>query len=243
MRLILVFILLMTFGSCKKSEKQKAQVDFNFHTTFESTSYAFADYFTNGDGIKIRIELLQFYIADVRFVNKKGEEVQVEDIALVKIDQSGTGTMSVKIPAGNYTSLKFGIGVPKEMNEADPSEYNEPDHPLNTTQNTYWGMNSMYRFVMVDGKYDLTGDGTDDGSFSYHTGYSDCYREKEFVMDFDFQRKENYTYDFMIDLSKLFYTTGSTVSVPTESNYHGDYTQIDLAIRLSNNFSGCLTIQ
>ncbi|MBK9192232.1 MAG: hypothetical protein IPM77_12370 [Crocinitomicaceae bacterium] len=138
----------------------------------------------------------------------------------MKIDQSGSGSMSVKVPAGNYTSLKFGIGVPQEMNEADPSEYNEADHPLSTTQNTYWGMNSMYRFVMIDGKYDLTGDGTDDGSFSYHTGYNDCYREKEFVMDFDFQRKENYTYNLMIDLSKLFYVSGSMINVQTESNFH-----------------------
>ncbi|MBL7897177.1 MAG: hypothetical protein JNJ99_01495, partial [Crocinitomicaceae bacterium] len=216
MRVFFVFVLILVLISCKKSENQKAQVNFNFQTTFNNYDYAFSDYFTNGDGIKLRIELLQFYIADVRFIDKKGKEIQAEDIALVKIDQSGSGVLCVKVPAGDYTSVKFGIGVPKEMNEADPSEYNETDHPLSTTQNTYWGMNAMYRFVMIDGKYDLTGDGTDDGSFSYHTGYNECYRENEFVMDFEFQRKKDYSYNVMIDLSKLFYVSGSIINIPVE---------------------------
>lgn len=243
MRLFIFLSIIFVFISCNKSENKKASVDFSFQAREGETNYQFANYFTNGDGIKIRIEVLQFYIADIRFVNKKGEEVNVSDIALIKLDQSGSGTTLFKIPAGEYTSIRFGIGVPSEMNEAGPSAYTDSEHPLNSTQNTYWGMNAMYRFVMIDGKYDLTGDGTDEGSFSYHTGFNDCYREIEWVHDFSFDKKGSHIEQINLDLTKLFYATGSMIDVTTESNFHGDYSQIDLALRLSDNFAAALTIQ
>jgi hypothetical protein len=242
MRYLIPLFLILLLLSCKKSEKNKAAVDLNFQTNIGASAYSFSEYFTNGDGIKIRIEVLQFYIADVRFVDKKGHETTVADIALVKC-VNGNGSMTMQIPAGNYTSIKFGIGVPDEMNQAGPAAYTEADHPLSSTQNTYWGMNSMYRFVMIDGKYDLTGDGIDEGGFSYHTGFNECYRELELVHDFSFDKKGSHTEKVSIDLSKLFYSSGSIVDVTTESNYHGDYSQIDLAIRLSNNFAAALSIQ
>lgn len=242
MRHLFPLFLILIALSCDKSEKNKATVDLNFQASIGASAYSFSDYFTNGDGIKIRIEVLQFYIADVRFVDKKGEETSVADIALVKCI-NGNGSMSMQVPAGNYTSVKFAIGVPDEMNQAGPSAYTEADHPLSSTQNTYWGMNSMYRFLMIDGKYDLTGDGIDEGGFSYHTGFNDCYREIELEHDFSFDKKGVHTENISIDLSKIFYSSGSLVDVTTESNFHGDYSQIDLAIRLSNNFAAALSVQ
>jgi len=234
--------LVLIFTGCKKSENQKATVDFNFQTENSNVPYTFLNEFTNGDGIKIRLEVLQFYISNIRFVNSKGKEIVAEDIALVKCDLNGLGIAQIKVPAGDYTSLLFGIGVPKEMNEKTPADFTEVNHPLNSSQNTYWGMNSMYRFAMIDGRYDIEGDGTVDGAFSYHTGYEDCYREVEFVHDFSFDRKGVYSETIAIDLSKLFYVSGNIVNVVNESNFHGDYAEIDLAIRLSDNFAASFSI-
>lgn len=243
MKFFYFFIFLFIFLSCKKSENQKADVDVTIQTITPDADYNFSDYYTNPDGIKIRIEVLQFYIADVRFVNKNGKEFSAGEIALVKCDMNGTGSMSLKVPAGDYTSVKFGIGVPADMNAAGPGEYNEVDHPLNALQGTYWSMNSSYRFVMIDGKYDLTGDGTDDGGFSYHTGFDDCYREIELTHDFSFDRRGTYAEKLVLDVTKLFYISGSEIDVPTESNFHGEVSAIDLALRLSDNFANALTVE
>lgn len=243
MRAIGYIGLILFLFSCKKSEQQKATVDFLFQTQAGGVNYGFSNYFTNGDGIKIRLEVLQFYISNIRFVTDKNKEVDAADILLVKCDLSGEGLVSVKVPAGNYKAIRFGIGVPAEMNEAGPDAYTEPDHPLGATQNTYWGMNAMYRFIMVDGKYDLTGDGIDEGGFSYHTGFNDCYREVELQKEFSFDRKGLYAATFILDLSKLFYAEGSMIDVTTESNFHGDYALINLALRVSDNFASALSIQ
>jgi len=243
MRIIFFTGIVLFAFSCKKNEKQKADVSLNFQTVFSGADYSFLNEFTNGDGIKIRLELLQFYISNVRFVKKNGREVLAEDIALVKCDLNGSGIADIKIPAGDYTSLRFGIGVPKEMNESDPSEFNEPDHPLNVTQNTYWGMNAMYRFLMLDGRYDIEGDGIMDGVFSYHTGYNESYREVELIHDFSFDRKGNYSQIISIDVSKLFYVPGNIVDVVNESDFHGELTALDIALRMSDNFAASLSIQ
>ena len=238
-----VLFLVLILTSCKKSENQKATVDLNFQTANSTIFYTFLEEFTNGDGIKIRIEVLQFYISNIRFVNKKGKEIVAQEIALIKCDLNGWGMAQIKVPAGDYTSLRFGIGVPKEMNEKTPADFTQVNHPLNSSQNTYWGMNSMYRFVMIDGRYDIEGDGVVDGAFSYHTGYEDCYREVEFVHDFSFDRKGEYSETIAIDVSKLFFASGSVVDVVSESNFHGDFAEIALAIRLSDNFARSLSIK
>jgi len=241
-RYFLFLSVILIFIGCKKSENQKATVGLQFQTEESGVDYTFLNEFTNGDGIKIRLEVLQFYISNIRFVNKKGKEIVAEDIALVKCDLNGFGMAEIKVPAGEYTSLRFGIGVPKEMNEKTPADFKEVDHPLNSSQNTYWGMNAMYRFVMIDGRYDLEGDGILDGTFSYHTGYEESYREVEFVHDFSFDRKGNYSQKVSIDVSKLFYVTGSVVDVVNEPNYHGSTTDLNLSVRVSDNFANSFVI-
>jgi hypothetical protein len=245
-RIIFAFgLLLLTvaFSSCKKNEAQYASLTLNFQTEVAGTDYSFANDFTNGDGTKIRLELLRFYLSDIRFVTKrKGEEVFVSDIALVDFNLDGSGKTSLKLPAGNYTAIRFGLGVSQDLNESDPSLFSAADHPLNVTQNTYWGMNGMYRFVMIEGRSDADGDGTFEGMFSYHTGYNDCYREVEIAHDFSFDRKGEHEQRIGIDVSKLFYVNGSQIDVTTEPYFHGDLADIDLAKRLSANFASAFVI-
>ena len=237
------FLMLVIITGCKKSEGQKATLSLQFQTVIGEANYSFLDSYLNQGTQAIRLEVFQFYISDITLVNKKGKETIVSDIELVKLDLSGFGLAEVKIPAGDYASLKFGIGVSPELNATSPSDHKDADHPLSSTQNTYWGMNSMYRFLMIDGRYDHENDGTMDGIFSYHTGYDDCYRIVEFSKDLSFDRKENYTEKITIDVTKLFNVSGSLVDVVNESNFHGEYSEIAVALRLSTNFSSSLSLQ
>lgn len=238
-----LFGMLFLLVGCKKSESQKATLDLQFQTVVDGENYSFLNSYINQGTQAIRLELFQFYISDVVLVNKKGKETNLTDIALVKLDLSGFGTAKLKVPAGDYVTLKFGIGVSPELNATTPADHKDADHPLSSAQNTYWGMNSMYRFLMIDGRFDHENDGIMDGSFSYHTGYNDCYREVEFSKVLSFDRKESYSEKIMIDVTKLFNVSGHVVDVVNESNFHGNYADIALAIRLSDNFSAALSLQ
>ena len=104
-------------------------------------------------------------------------------------------------------------------------------------------MNGMYRFVMVDGRYDEDADGISDGTFSYHTGYAVSLREFELTRSFSFDKKESYSENFNIDVQRLFNVDGSRMDVINESNWHGNYDDIEVSTRFSDNFLHALTAQ
>ena len=69
------------------------------------------------------------------------------------------------IPAGEYTGLRFHIGVNEVANKSDPHRY-APDHPLNPQVNgLHWGWQGGYIFLALEGRF--PNGGKEDG-FSYH---------------------------------------------------------------------------
>ena len=235
--LLLLSISIILIGCAKFREKRKATVTINFQTELNQAAYNMLDPFTDAAGRGIRIELIKFYLSNVVFVAASGEEIEVEDIALVELNSNGQGTFETKISADDYTSIKFGIGVPKTLNESDPSSFTEENHPLSTLQNTYWGMNGMYRFVMVDGRYDDNNDAIFDGTFSYHSGHDGSYRTVSFEKSMRFDKKESYTETIFIDISKILEGSGGNLDIIATPYYHGSLDDFYLSTQLSDNFS------
>jgi len=78
----------------------------------------------------------------------------------ISLSAEGSGT-----PDGEYTGVRFHIGVNESVNKADPHTH-APDHPLNPQVNgLHWGWTGGYIFLALEGHH--TQAGRDDG-FSYH---------------------------------------------------------------------------
>jgi hypothetical protein len=185
----------------------------------------------------VQIELAKFYLSKISFIDSKGEIVEVEDIALVDLNTTGLGMVNLTVPMDSYKSIKFGVGVQPDLNVMTPSDFTEEDHPLSSTQNTYWGMNGMYRFAMIDGRYDLENDNIFDGTFSYHTGFDESYREVELVQDFKFKKKKIYDITIYIELSKILEGSAGNLDLVNRPSFHGNPNDMDLATSLSDNFA------
>ena len=239
--LIFALVVCFSFVSCKKN--QTGELDFVIQTQLSGVDCSLLDPFTNSSGQQLKIELLKFYVSNVILIDKKGNEKTVEDIALFEIDAAGTSNLTMTAPVGDYVSLKFSIGVPATMNEADPSSYSETGHPLNTTEGMYWDMNAMYRFVSMDGRYDLEPDGTDDGIFSYHTGFNESFRTVQFDFAKSVEKDEITTATIYIDLKKILATAGNELDVVNEPFYHGNTTDYFLSTMISDNFSEAISVQ
>lgn len=244
MKKLLFISFLVALLACKKNEKNAASVTLNFQTEIDGNSSALSEIFMDSEGRGIKIELLKFYLSDIYFVDSKKDKVyDVEDIALLEIAANGSGNIELKVPAGDYQSMHIGIGVPQSLNESDPSDYTQADHPLSTTQNTYWGMNAMYRFVMVDGRYDIENDAVFDGTFSYHTGYNSSYRNLSFDQDFSFDKKGEHTINLGIDITAILEGSGGNQDVVNASNFHGNQADIAIANLVSDNFVNALSLK
>jgi len=229
----IVFLLLF---SCKKlKEKRAATLTINFQTELNQNNFDLSGRFSDSQNRRILFESIKFYLSDIIFINDKGEEIPTEDIVLVELDANGKASFEIKIEAGSYTDLKFGLGVSKDLNETDPSLYTTANHPLGSLQNTYWGMNSMYRFVMIDGRYFDEND-TYVGTFSYHSGRNESFRTVTLTHSMVFEKKASYAETIFIDVAKILEGTGGNLDIENHSNYHGSEEDFYLSEQLSDNF-------
>lgn len=70
------------------------------------------------------------------------------------------------IPAGEYRSIRFHVGLDEKLNHADPAQF-APDHPLNPNRNgLHWNWQGGYIFLALEGMW-RNASGTLDG-WSYH---------------------------------------------------------------------------
>src|SRR6185436_20770129 len=76
---------------------------------------------------RLQVQLLKFYLGDITALGNGGGEL-LEDIDLFELT-NGPATREWVLPQGNYSALRFGVGVPEALNHSDPVQYPN-EHPL-----------------------------------------------------------------------------------------------------------------
>jgi uncharacterized repeat protein (TIGR04052 family) len=125
----------------------------------------------------------RLYVSDVRLVNGDGDEVAValdvddfqhaSGVALLDFEDGAAGcddgtagthtALTGTVPPGEYTGLRFTIGLPPELNHLDAAEATTP---LNIIP-MWWAWQFGYKFIKIDG----AGDGA---PFFLHVGSTGC---------------------------------------------------------------------
>jgi uncharacterized repeat protein (TIGR04052 family) len=130
-----------------------------------------AEYASVGtDGATVTPTDFRFFVHDVRLVGADGGETplvldddglwQAQGVALLDFEDATGGcdtgfttpevnvTLRGRAPRGSYTGVRLRVGVPAEINHADPTSM---PSPLNTTQLT-WTWNFGYIFLAATAK-------------------------------------------------------------------------------------------
>ncbi|MCB9742747.1 MAG: metallo-mystery pair system four-Cys motif protein [Alphaproteobacteria bacterium] len=136
-------------------------------------------------GSAVSLQDLRFYVHDLRLVDADGVEapVTLDDddvwqdgvVALIDFEDAtagcanGTGPVNVeakgRVAEGEYVGLRFTLGVPFELNHADPAT---AESPLNLTT-MHWNWQGGYKFLRLD----LSTEGFPEGWF-VHLGSTGC---------------------------------------------------------------------
>lgn len=133
------------------------------------------------DGNFVKFTNIHFYLANLVAINNDGE-TELSEIQFINLSTThqtpanaakGTIISFDKVPVGTYNYLKFGIGVPSDLNKTTPADY-ATNHPLgaNNSEAYLEDLNS-YIFVRIEGQYDKNGDGifdSNDINFDYPVG-------------------------------------------------------------------------
>lgn len=108
------------------------------------------------------------------------------------------------VPSGEYTSVKFKLGVTGLSNRLDASQV-PASHPLSkqTDRNNHWNWNAGYQFLRLDGLVDTDADDVPDEVWEVHLGTGNFLKEVELSHDIDLVDGKNMNLHIMIDYGKL----------------------------------------
>lgn len=193
------------------------------------------------EGFRYKFSLLKFYISKFSLIKSDGSELMLNDIALIdfRVDQPNT-SFSVKVPEGEYTGFKFGIGVDSINNSKLPASF-AAEHPLSSAQGTYWEMTSKYRFMLIEGQLDTLRGATEDFSeqFVVHTGTDELYREKTYTKSLSFTKGDNRTLNLVINMDNLL----SNADFRKDHVSHTLGSGFPLAEKIADNFAANITLK
>ena len=160
---VLITIAGLTLNSCKKDKGQEpappvanGTLFFHMHTNVDTAEVANYDSLNiTSIGRKIKVHKAQLYISGIQLIKLDGSTYSVPGtILLVK---QGLEIYTVgSVPAGNYKSVKFNVGLSAATNASTPapadSTLNQPAMWFGNPPQT----NSGFAFVNFQGKIDTT---------------------------------------------------------------------------------------
>ena len=217
MKKILAALAMMSFfllGACGDKEDEgadEAELVLHFTSSYDGQPLLmFERTYDYEQGMAFKMQLLQFYISDVRLLRQNNgavEEVPVLDVASINFGNiyneqdaaKGSSSAPANIAPGNYTGLKLGFGVSPQLNATIPPDY-PLGHPLSEN---YWEDADSYIFFRVEGNADLEGSGTFADKLTYHVGGNNNYNELEFQKDFTVDKNGRLTIALDFDLRKM----------------------------------------
>lgn len=114
-----------------------------------------------GAGEPISLSRLDFLISQLALRRASGEWVEAEDWQAFVSHSKGRTLASLGSLEGNFSAIRFTVGVDPEKNASDPNQH-PPEHALNPQVNgLHWGWQGGYVFLAVEGHHEH-------GGFSYH---------------------------------------------------------------------------
>lgn len=149
---VLAFILLLPLYSINQTNpKPDKGLTLQFHHFVGDQRLVLDDStYTNALGQAYTVTKLNYYIGNIRLTKTDGKEYFLEDYFFISEDEEKVASKTIlldKIPAGEYTSIQFLIGV-DSLHNCSGAQSGALD-PINAM---FWTWNTGYIFLKLEGK-------------------------------------------------------------------------------------------
>lgn len=235
-----IILLLSVFFVACKDDDDTSEADYNLQLQWQALinnkPLNFTDEFETVYGEHLKFSLFQFYLSNIALINNNNEAVALKDVILY--DLSSPDTLRLKVPAGEYKAVRFGLGLDAATNASDPATF-AIDHPLSVSQNTHWGWATKYKFVQLEGRSDYdTTQAVPRYAFSYHTGTDALYRVVELEKDLQLNNSTTKNVTIQFDANRLLYNSNDTIYLREQTFTHSETPeQLELATEITDNFT------
>lgn len=200
---------------CNYTEVFDLGIDFDFRVSIDPFLYNTP--FTDQTGRKFDYSFVRMYLSNFRLVNASGE-THVNDTFLL-IDPTITKYNIGKVAVGDYSKIRFDIGIDSITNSTkQPADFAQ-DHPLGPqSPSMYWAWNTGYIFLKLEGSVDtnLIPDGTIDWPYVFHLGTNQLLRSVELNYPVSGDDGQKLVLDIGVDLARFF----DFVDLRTENSSH-----------------------
>lgn len=171
--LILALLVAPAFLACNKSNAPeynssvKAPLSVEFDNIAGSSDLKLnTGAYTTAAGETIKITKFKYYVSNFMLTNTDGAIYTVpQDSCYFLIDEADHNSIEpvIQVPEGEYKTLQFTVGVDSLRNTMDISKRTGVLDPTGAASDMYWGWNSGYIFLKVEGNSGAT-------QFQYHVG-------------------------------------------------------------------------
>lgn len=227
----LLLAVVLLFAACNNdNEVDTAPVTLNFRANYGGQALQILEEpYSYPENVSLRVQLFQFYLSDIALVRADASLVPLSEIELVRFqDQTtaaeaatGTNLEFSDIPTGEYTGLRFGLGVHPDLNGLDPTNFQQP-YPLDDTN--YWSWATGYVYSKIEASVDTSGNGQYDLGISYHIGNDSLYTEVAFQRPVSVTSDGANQLNFAIDLQDVLVKGNEYLDVrnPNEQLIHAN---------------------
>jgi hypothetical protein len=236
---LLALSIAVLVTSCGKEEiaapaPVKKDVRFSFGLTNNGQEVELNSEVQTALGYKLNISLVRLYLSNIQLVKTNGDVVKVKDVMLYDLSDADSRLFTEQIPVGNYTEVRFTIGLDQATNASDPTSFDN-NHPLSNYQGMYWSM-LKYRFVVMEGTANTASGAPGDAvSFAYHTGTDPAMRAYTSEYAFAISTGSNTELQFNLDLNTVLSGSGGELNPTTETSTHSSPSGMPLTLKLMDN--------
>ncbi len=217
----------------------------NFHANWGGQNMALNTAYTGAGGYRYNIEMIRFFLSDIRTTDSLETENMVKDIVLMDYNDAVL-RIDIPVEAGNYDGIRFAFGVRSDWNHSISPADVAPTHPLGINGNMHWDWSGEYIFIKFEGKADTTATGTGlfDQNMQLHLGNDTLYRERSWTgIPYTIADNQVTAIDFDFDVA-AFLTDGTNhLDMKTQNINHTSMSQLPEAILFMNFFSEAFTLQ
>ena len=253
-RLLLFAALFTLLAGCRKDpsvppvivgeDAGEGWVRLNFVPEWEGQPFQAFTELQNISGYRVQVEKVQFHMSDLRLHGMAGSADAAEILFFDLID--GPMDTLLKVPAGSWSGLEFGLGVKDALNQTSPTLYPN-GHPLSGSHGMHWPMleGFGYIFTKFEGRHDTIpgSSGPFPEAFTIHTGNDTCYVQVGPLpmTTATIANGDTIEVNVKVAIDRFFYSAaGDTIDLATEYMSHG--TNIPLSMKLARNTAAAFSI-
>ena len=246
---------ILIFSACKKDPEiptgpvvRYTPLKLTIKPVWNGAPFNSATNYQTPAGNEVNINLVKFYLAHFTLANEQGED-RIFDADLFDVT-NGPVTRVLRTSMGHAHNLRFGLGLPPEINHIALNTI-PPNAPTGNNSGMYWSWGFMYRFVLFEGHFDtIPGNmGQLPFNFSIHTGFDTCYRRRSIPIDLQADADDTARLTLLVDISRFFTNGTDTLDLTQGAQWHGDVDtlggviNIDLVIKLANLQSAAFSVE